>query len=92
MTRHQRVAVDGFSIFYRAAGSKDAPAILLLHGFPTSSDMFHNLIPLLADRYHLVAPDLACISMTNAPGRDRFRYTFEESDQQRGRRHRDAPS
>ena len=77
MTRQQRAAVEGFSIFYRVAGSKEAPAILLLHGFPTSSHIFHNLIPLLADPYHLVAPDPPGFGFTDAPGRDRFRYKFE---------------
>ena len=54
---HRTVEVDGQSIFYREAGSADAPTILLLHGFPTSSHMFRNLIPSLADKFHLVAPD-----------------------------------
>lgn len=56
-TLHKTVNVNGLDIFYREAGPKDAPTILLLHGFPTSSQMFRNLIPSLADRYHLVAPD-----------------------------------
>src|SRR6516165_10727020 len=77
MTTYQRVAVDGSGIFYREAGSKDAPAILLLHGFPTSSHMFRNLIPLLADRVHVVAPDLPGFGFSDAPARERFRYTFE---------------
>lgn len=77
MTRHQRAAVDGFSIFHREANSMEAPAILLLHRFPTSSHMFRNLIPLLAHRYHLVAPDLSGLGFTDAPVRVRFRYTFE---------------
>ncbi len=54
---YQTAKLDGVEIFYREAGPKDAPVILLLHGFPTSSQMFRNLIPLLADRYHLIAPD-----------------------------------
>ncbi|WP_156828788.1 alpha/beta fold hydrolase, partial [Rhizobium sp. 42MFCr.1] len=55
---HYRTAkIDGLDIFYREAGPADAPVVLLLHGFPTSSHMFRNLIPLLADRYHVVAPD-----------------------------------
>jgi len=58
MIRYQHATVDGMKIFYREAGSKTAPTILLLHGFPTSSHMFRNLIPALADRYHVVAPDL----------------------------------
>jgi hypothetical protein len=55
---HYRIAtVDGVSIFYREAGPADGPAVILLHGFPTSSHMFRNLIPALADRYHVIAPD-----------------------------------
>jgi pimeloyl-ACP methyl ester carboxylesterase len=77
MTRYQHANVDGFKIFYREAGSKNAPTILLLHGFPTSSHMFRNLIPALADRYHVVAPDLPGFGFSDAPDRQRFRYTFE---------------
>ncbi len=58
MTRYQHAIVDGSKIFYREAGPKTAPTILLLHGFPTSSHMFRNLIPALADRYRVIAPDL----------------------------------
>ena len=57
VTRHRIAKVGGLDIFYREAGPSDAPAILLLHGFPTSSHMFRHLIPALADRYRLVAPD-----------------------------------
>jgi pimeloyl-ACP methyl ester carboxylesterase len=77
MTRYQHVSVDGIKIFYREAGSKTAPTILLLHGFPTSSHMFRNLIPALADRFHVVAPDLPGFGFSDAPDRKRFRYTFE---------------
>jgi pimeloyl-ACP methyl ester carboxylesterase len=77
MTRYQHATVDGIKIFYREAGSKTAPTILLLHGFPTSSHMFRNLIPALADRYHVVAPDLPGFGFSDAPERKRFRYTFE---------------
>ncbi len=77
MTRYQHAIVDGSKIFYREAGSKTAPTVLLLHGFPTSSHMFRNLIPSLADRYHVVAPDLPGFGFTDAPDRKRFRYTFE---------------
>ena len=58
MTRYMYASVEGNKVFYREAGSKTAPTILLLHGFPTSSHMFRDLIPLLADAYHVVAPDL----------------------------------
>jgi pimeloyl-ACP methyl ester carboxylesterase len=75
--RYQYATVDGHRIFYREAGSKTAPAIVLLHGFPTSSHMFRNLIPALADRYHVVAPDLPGFGFSEAPDRKQFRYTFE---------------
>ena len=73
---HQTVDVDGTKIFYRTAGSPKAPAILLLHGFPTSSHMFRNLIPLLSERYYVVAPDLPGFGQSDMPARDKFTYTF----------------
>jgi pimeloyl-ACP methyl ester carboxylesterase len=77
MTTHQRALVNGNAIFYREAGAKDAPALLLLHGFPTSSHMFRNLIPILADRYHVIAPDFPGFGFSDAPARKTFSYTFE---------------
>ena len=77
MINYQHATVLGHKIFYREAGSKTAPGILLLHGFPTSSHMFRNLIPGLADRYHVVAPDLPGFGFSDAPDRTQFRYTFE---------------
>ena len=77
MTKYQQTTVNGNNIFYREAGPKTAPTILLLHGFPTSSHMFRNLIPALADRYLVVAPDLPGFGFSDAPDRKRFRYTFE---------------
>jgi len=77
MIRYKQVTVDGNKIFYREAGPAAAPTILLLHGFPTSSHMFRNLIPALADRYHVVAPDLPGFGFSDAPERKQFRYTFE---------------
>ncbi|MBV9182214.1 MAG: alpha/beta fold hydrolase [Acidobacteria bacterium] len=77
MTTYQQAVVDGSRIFYREDGPKEGPTILLLHGFPTSSHMFRNLIPALADRYHLVAPDLPGFGFSDAPDRKRFRYSFE---------------
>ncbi len=77
MTSYQNGIVNGNKIFYREAGPKTAPAILLLHGFPTSSHMFRNLIPALADSYHVVAPDLLGFGFSDAPDRKQFRYTFE---------------
>lgn len=69
--------VDGLNIFYREAGPADAPVILLLHGFPTSSRMFRNLIPALADRYHLIAPDYPGFGHSSTPSIDQFSYTFD---------------
>ncbi|HEY4089754.1 MAG TPA: alpha/beta hydrolase [Bryobacteraceae bacterium] len=77
MTTYQRAPVNGNTIFYREAGAKDAPAILLLHGFPTSSHMFRNLIPILAEHYHVIAPDLPGFGFSDAPDRKTFPYTFE---------------
>jgi pimeloyl-ACP methyl ester carboxylesterase len=77
-TVHYRtVKSNGMKIFYREAGESTVPAVLLLHGFPTSSHMFRGLIPLLADRYHLIAPDLPGFGFTEAPQRGKFNYTFD---------------
>jgi pimeloyl-ACP methyl ester carboxylesterase len=73
----RKVDVDGFNIFYREAGSKDAPAILLLHGFPSASHMFRDLIPKLADWFHVVAPDLPGFGQSDMPDRGTFTYTFD---------------
>ena len=77
MISYKYAAVGGNRLFYREAGPETAPAILLLHGFPTSSHMFRNLIPALTDRYHVVAPDLPGFGFSDAPNRKQFRYTFE---------------
>ena len=69
--------VDGLSVFYREAGAPDAPTLLLLHGFPSSSHMFRDLIPLLADEFHLVAPDLPSFGKSDMPKPDAFDYTFD---------------
>jgi pimeloyl-ACP methyl ester carboxylesterase len=74
---YRRVAVDSIEIFYRDAGRPEAPAVLLLHGFPTSSHMFRNLIPQLADRYRVVAPDLPGFGQSDMPARSKFNYTFD---------------
>ena len=71
------VDVDGLNLFYREAGDPARPTVLLLHGFPSASHMFRDLIPELADRYHVVAPDLPSFGMTEQPTRDKFTYTFE---------------
>jgi pimeloyl-ACP methyl ester carboxylesterase len=77
MTTYRTVSVDGLKVFYREAGDMKAPTVLLLHGFPTSSHMYRELIPALADRYHIVAPDLPGFGYSDAPARDRFAYTFD---------------
>ena len=69
--------VDGLTVFYREAGAADAPTLVLLHGFPSASHMFRELIPLLADRFHLVAPDLPGFGKSDMPSRGDFDYTFE---------------
>jgi pimeloyl-ACP methyl ester carboxylesterase len=74
---YRKVNVDGIGIFYREAGPKDAPTILLLHGFPTAGHMFRDLIPQLADRFHLVAPDLPAFGQSDMPARGTFAYAFE---------------
>ena len=75
-TRHRRVEIDGVELFYREAGPPDAPVVVLLHGFPTSSNMFRNLIPALADRYHLIAPDYPGFGQSAMPSRETFNYSF----------------
>jgi pimeloyl-ACP methyl ester carboxylesterase len=77
VTHHRAKTVDGVNIFYREAGLADAPAVLLLHGFPTSSHMFRNLIPALADRYHVIAPDYPGFGQSDMPDRATFTYTFD---------------
>ncbi len=74
---HRTVKVGELDLFYREAGPKGGPAILLLHGFPTSSQMFRNLIPALADRYRVVAPDYPGYGHSSMPPHDQFEYTFD---------------
>jgi len=76
-TMHKSLQVDGLDIFYREAGPEGAPTLLLLHGFPTSSHMFRNLIPLLADRFHLIAPDYPGFGYSSMPSPEQFDYTFD---------------
>jgi pimeloyl-ACP methyl ester carboxylesterase len=75
--RYRTAAVDGFKVFYREAGPAGAPKLLLLHGFPSASHMFRDLIPFLADRFHIVAPDLPGFGQSEMPPREKFGYTFD---------------
>jgi pimeloyl-ACP methyl ester carboxylesterase len=77
VVRYQSATIDGVNVFYREAGPSDAPVVLLLHGFPTSSHMFRNLIPILAEKYHVVAPDYPGFGQSDAPDRATFSYGFQ---------------
>ena len=74
---HRYATIDGHRLFFREAGDPDAPALVLLHGFPTSSHMFRHLVPALADRYHVIAPDHLGFGLSDAPGVEEFDYTFD---------------
>ena len=76
-TKYRTANVDGYRVFYREAGEANARSLLLLHGFPTASHMFRDLIPLLSDRYHVIAPDLPGFGQSDMPSRTEFTYSFE---------------
>src|SRR5450755_3322214 len=77
VTHHRTTKVDGVNIFYRESGPANAPVVLLLQGFPTSSHMFRNLIPALADLYHVIAPDYLGYGQSDMPDYTKFAYTFD---------------
>ncbi|MER5527296.1 alpha/beta hydrolase [Streptomyces sp. NPDC002677] len=77
VVHHRTATVDGLDVFYREAGDPQAPVVVLLHGFPTSSHMFRNLIPALADRYHVIAPDHIGFGQSAMPSLQDFPYTFD---------------
>src|SRR5580658_10632335 len=77
LTSIHRIEADGVSVFYREAGLADAPVVLLLHGFPTSSFQYRELIPRLADRYRVIAPDLPGFGFTEVPNERHYKYTFD---------------
>jgi len=76
-THHRTIDVDGIAIFYREAGPVDGPVVLLMHGWPSSSRMFRNLIPLLADRYRVIAPDYPGFGHSAVPDRATYTYSFD---------------
>src|ERR1700741_3877800 len=75
--KYRTADVDGMRIFYREAGARRAPDLLLLHGFPSAGHMFRDLIPLVAGHFHVVAPDLPGFGQSGMPARNRFSYTFD---------------
>lgn len=75
--KYSRIDVNGINIFYRECGEKDKPVMILFHGFPSASHMFRDLMPLLQDRYHLIAPDYPGFGQSESPDRDQFAYTFD---------------
>jgi pimeloyl-ACP methyl ester carboxylesterase len=77
MTQYRNTTIDGLNVFYREAGPKDAPTIVLLHGFPSSSHMFRDLIPKLSDRFHVIAPDYIGFGFSAQPKAGEFTYTFD---------------
>ena len=77
IVRHKKINIEGVNIFYREAGPADGPTVLLLHGWPSSSHMFRNLIPELADRFHLIAPDYPGFGYSDAPSVNDFEYSFD---------------
>lgn len=76
---YNRICINGVNIFYRESGKKDKPVLVLLHGFPSASHMFRNLIPMLEDEFHLIAPDYPGFGQSDSPERDEFTYRLKVS-------------
>ena len=77
MAIYKKIAIDGVKIFYREAGALDKPTMILFHGFPSSSHMFRDLIPMLKENFHLIAPDYPGFEQSDMPSRENFAYTFD---------------
>ena len=77
----KNVKVDGLNIFYREAGNESAPKLVLLHGFPASSHQYRNLMPALADRFHVIAPDYPGFGISDMPDPTKFAYTFDKTSE-----------
>lgn len=75
--KYKRIDVNGINVFYRECGEKDKPVMVLFHGFPSASHLFRNLMPMLQDRYHLIAPDYPGFGQSESPDRDQIAYTFD---------------
>lgn len=75
--KYKRIDVNGINVFYRECGEKDKPVMVLFHGFPSASHMFRDLMPVLQDRYHMIAPDYPGFGQSESPDRDQFAYTFD---------------
>ena len=75
--KYRKISVNGIQIFYRETGSKDKPTMVLFHGFPSASHMFRDLMPMLEDSFHLIAPDYPGFGQSESPSRDEYSYTFD---------------
>src|SRR5690625_3168338 len=81
VVHHRSLSIRGMDVFYREAGPREAPVLLLLHGYPSSSHMFRHLIPALADEYRVIAPDHIGFGRSSAPSADDYTYSFDRSEE-----------